>query len=78
MIPKPRKLLQLAPPTRCVRECQSSDSITLHRLLRLRLQLKAFTNDWWQRFVELTFGVFMTGLILLLILLYADVPIVGP
>jgi hypothetical protein len=39
MIPKPRKLLQLAPATRCVRECQSSDSITLHRLLRLRLQL---------------------------------------
>ena len=33
--------------------------------------------DWRQTFVNVTFGVFMGGLALLLILLYAGVPIVG-
>jgi hypothetical protein len=33
--------------------------------------------EWRQTFVNVTFGVFMGGLALLLILLYAGVPIVG-
>ena len=33
--------------------------------------------EWRQTFVHVTFGIFMGGLVLLLILLYAGVPIVG-
>ena len=72
MIPNPRESPQSASATRCL----STDSITPSRHVRLKLRLEAFANDWWQRFVELTFGAFMAGLIVLLILLYAGVPIV--
>jgi hypothetical protein len=72
MIPNPRESLQSAPAMRFL----STDSITLSRHVRLKRRLEALANDWWQRFVELTFGAFMAGLIVLLILLYADVPIV--
>jgi hypothetical protein len=37
----------------------------------------ALGTKWRQTFVHVTFGVFMGGLTLLLILLYAGVPIVG-
>jgi hypothetical protein len=72
MIPNPRESLQSAPAMRCL----STDGITLSGHVRLKLRLEAFANAWWQRFVELTFGAFMAGLIVLLILLYSDVPIV--
>jgi hypothetical protein len=56
--------------------CLSTESITLSRQARLKLWLEAFADNWWQRFVEITFGIFMVSLIVLLILLYADVPII--
>jgi hypothetical protein len=64
MIPNPRESLQSAPAMRCL----STDRITLSRHVKLKLRLEAFANDWWQRFVELTFGPFMAGLVVLLIL----------
>jgi hypothetical protein len=38
---------------------------------------KALGTNWRQTFVHVTFGAFVGGLALLLILLYAGVPIVG-
>jgi len=49
----------------------------LNRSFRLRLRQKALVNDWWQTLVQLTFGLFMGCLIVLLILLYAGVPLVA-
>ena len=43
--------------------------------LMLRLANRASTN--WQRLEQITFAVFTGSLITTLVLLYADVPIVG-
>lgn len=72
MIPNPRESLQSPAAMRCL----STESITLSRQARLKLWLEAFADNWWQKFVEITFGIFMVSLIVLLILLYADVPII--
>jgi hypothetical protein len=48
----------------------------LNRPLRLGIRHRTIVVNWWQGFERVAFGVFMTGLILLLILLYAGVPIV--
>ena len=43
----------------------------------LTLRLSSLTSTNWQRLEQITFAAFMGSLITLLILLYADVPIVG-
>jgi hypothetical protein len=48
----------------------------LNRPLRLGIHHREFLISWSQGLERVTFGLFMTGLILLLILLYAGVPIV--
>jgi hypothetical protein len=48
----------------------------LNRPLRLGIRHRELVIGWRQRFERVTFGLFITGLVLLLILLYAGVPIV--
>jgi hypothetical protein len=48
----------------------------LNRPLRLGIRHREFLISWSQGLDRVAFGLFMTGLILLLILLYAGVPIV--
>ncbi len=43
---------------------------------RPALRLTAGANDWWSRLVQLTFALFVGGLVALLVMLYAGVPIV--
>jgi hypothetical protein len=43
----------------------------------LTLRLTDLTSTNWQRLEQITFVLFMGSLITLLVLLYADVPIVG-
>ena len=47
----------------------------LNRPLRLGICHRELVIEWWQALGRVTFGLFMTGLVLLLILLYAGVPI---
>jgi len=44
--------------------------------MRPGLMLTRVVDDWWQRLVQLTFGLFIGSLVALLIMLYAGVPIV--
>ncbi len=44
--------------------------------MRPGFRLTAFANDWWPRLVQLTFALFIGGLVALLVMLYAGVPIV--
>lgn len=48
----------------------------LNRPLRLGIRHRELVISWWQVLGPVTFGAFMTGLVLLLILLYAGAPIV--
>jgi hypothetical protein len=43
----------------------------------LRVCQDKLATHWWDALVSATFGVFMLGLAVMLILLYAGVPIVG-
>ena len=49
----------------------------LDRAFSLRPRLQTFLGAKWQMLEQITFGLFMGSLIALLILLYADVPIIG-
>jgi hypothetical protein len=48
----------------------------LNRPLRLGINHREFRISWSQGLERFAFGLFMTGLVLLLILLYTGVPIV--
>jgi hypothetical protein len=43
----------------------------------MTLRLKTLLSTNWERLEQVTFALFMGSLITLLVLLYADVPIVG-
>ena len=47
-----------------------------HVPMRPGLRLTRIVDDWWQRLVQLTFGLFVGSLVALLIMLYAGVPMV--
>ena len=40
------------------------------------LPLRAIANDWWEALVRVTFGLFVGGLVTLLVLLYSGIAIV--
>ena len=45
-------------------------------LSRLGARLDKFRAAWWQTLVQVTFGLFMGGLVALLVLLYSDILII--
>jgi len=45
-------------------------------LLSLGARLDSFRAAWWQTLVQVTFGLFMGGLVALLVLLYSDILII--
>jgi hypothetical protein len=47
-----------------------------HASIRPRARLTNVVDHWWERLVQLTFCLFVGGLVALLIMLYAGVPIV--
>jgi uncharacterized membrane protein YraQ (UPF0718 family) len=49
----------------------------LNRVFSLRCRLEMLLKATWEWLEQITFGLFMGSLIALLILLYADAPIVG-
>jgi hypothetical protein len=50
--------------------------IMLNRPLRLGIHHRQLVVGWWPGLGRVAFGLLVTGLVLLLILLYAGVPIV--
>ena len=47
----------------------------LNRPLSLGIRHRELFIRWWQGLGRVTFGVFMTGLVLLIVLLWAGLPI---
>jgi ABC-type phosphate/phosphonate transport system permease subunit len=45
-------------------------------LSSLGAQLEKLRTAWWQTLVQVTFGLFMGGLVALLVLLYSDILII--
>jgi hypothetical protein len=47
-----------------------------HKSMPIGFRLAALVNVWWERLVQLAFGLFIGGLVALLVLLYAGVQII--
>ena len=64
-------------PTRLASHLSSLLSSHLSSLLSsLGARLDKFRAAWWQTLVQVTFGLFMGGLVALLVLLYSDILII--
>jgi hypothetical protein len=54
----------------------SLSAAVVRRPLRFGHRLRELVDDYWQNLVRATFGLFVGGLVALLVLLYAGVPLI--
>jgi hypothetical protein len=59
------------------RHAKSKSSIMLSRTIETPRWAKSQLRNMWQRLEQVIFAAFMASLVTLLVLLYADVPIIG-
>ena len=77
-LPHPRKINMANVPPRNARTTEGKALVLMSkRATKLFAYFAKKLATYQQIFVRVTFGAFVGGLVVLLILLYADVPIVG-